>query len=106
MGVLLLLRSLQKSLSFLLWTLLLIFILVVVCALILSQTVSEYIESDTLAASERIAVHDRFGTLTRCIVTMFEMTLGNFGPPTWLLMNNIDEWYGPPMILYKMTMGF
>merc|ERR1712039_282503 len=39
-------------------------------------------------------------------VTMFEMTLGNWGPPTWLLINNVNEAFGIFMILYKLTAGF
>jgi len=40
------------------------------------------------------------------MITMFELTLGNWIPVCRFLMENIDHWYGCVIILYKMVVGF
>merc|ERR1712232_313003 len=40
------------------------------------------------------------------IVTMFEITLANWGPPCWLLTNEVNQWGSVFFIGYKCTIGF
>merc|ERR1719409_1397492 len=39
-------------------------------------------------------------------MTMFELTLGNWAPVSKLLVNNVNEWYGFFILLYKLAVGF
>merc|ERR1711988_1745515 len=39
-------------------------------------------------------------------MTMFEITLANWGPHCRLLMNNVDEWWALFFLVYKCSIGF
>jgi len=54
----------------------------------------------------RWAIFDYFGTFTRSMLSMFEITLGNWIPITRLLVDNVSEWYMGGFICYKVTVSF
>merc|ERR1712113_838690 len=43
---------------------------------------------------------------TRACLTLYEITLGNWGPPTWLLVEHVSEWFMPVLIAFKLSAGF
>merc|ERR1711987_41602 len=47
-----------------------------------------------------------FGTFTRCLLSMFEITLGNWPPVARLLSENVTEWFTLVNVLHKLTIGF
>merc|ERR1719343_824 len=55
---------------------------------------------------KRELVFRYFGTFTRSMFSMFELTLGNWIPITRLLTEHVGEWWAIPMLMYKMFMGF
>jgi len=76
-------------------------------AFVVNQIVLIYLRSESDNSDEvQIQVFLYFATLTRALVTTFEMTLGNWGPPAWLLINNVNEAWGAYVIFYKCTAGF
>merc|ERR1712100_547892 len=46
-----------------------------------------------------------FGTFTRGFLTVFELTLGNWVPVTRILHEEVSEWLGIVMILYRTFVG-
>merc|ERR1740127_355815 len=51
-------------------------------------------------------MYSYFGTCTRCVLSMFEITLGNWPPVARLLAEEVSEWFGVLCILHKLTIGF
>lgn len=102
----LLIRSVVSSLQWLLMTMIFILVLTCTCALIITQLLGSYFENDERSLQERIAVFAAFGTFTRSTMSMFELMLGNWGPPSWLLINYVNEGFMPFCILFKATAGF
>merc|ERR1719512_51017 len=54
----------------------------------------------------RVAVFRYWGSFVRSLVSMFEITLANWGPQCWLLMNHVDEAWGIFFILWRCCFGF
>merc|ERR1712137_165287 len=54
----------------------------------------------------RRAVFQNFGTFSRTMITMMELTMGNFMPVCELLIEHVDEMYGHLVLVYKMAIGF
>merc|ERR1712061_39441 len=49
---------------------------------------------------------DYFGTITRGMFTMFEITFGDWVPCGRVLKERIDEWFGLFILVYRMLVGF
>merc|ERR1719192_1106819 len=47
-----------------------------------------------------------YGSFARCMLTMFEITLGNWMVPCRALVENVSEWYMVFSLLHKMVIGF
>merc|ERR1719189_1666975 len=60
-------------------------------------------DGDELA---RQFVFEKWGTFLRAYVSMFEITLANWGPQCWLLMNQVNEAWGFFFIVWKCCFGF
>merc|ERR1712113_595884 len=54
----------------------------------------------------QMLVYSSWGTYSRALETMFEITLANWGPHCRLLMNNVDEYWLLFFVLYKCIVGF
>jgi len=102
----LMVKSIQSSASILVWSLVLLCLLMAVIAMFVGQVLQSFIRDDQIDDLVRIEVFQSWGNFTRSVVTMFEITLANWGPPCWLLLNNVDEWWGLFFVLYKCSFGF
>merc|ERR1719356_560904 len=68
--------------------------------------VEEYILDRTKEYHKRMEVFQFFGTFARTMLTMFELTLGNWMPPCRALVENVSEWYLLFNLAHKMVIGF
>jgi len=50
-------------------------------------------------------MYSYFGTCTRCMLSMFEITLGNFPPVARLLSEEVSEWFTLICLVHKLTIG-
>merc|ERR1712137_1395345 len=87
----LILKSIQSSVIVLLWSMMLIWLTIFVFSTIMVTRLAPFIQDAGVDITLRQNVFEKFGTFTRTFVTMFEVTLANWGPPCFLLMDNIDE---------------
>jgi len=51
-------------------------------------------------------MYEYFGTCTRCMLSMFEITLGDWQDITRLLSEEVSEWFTLVCVLHKLTIGF
>jgi len=89
-------------------------LILITCALILTIGLhATYFNVDiktiTLTSSELdeyMNMYKYFGTFTRCLLSMFEMTLANWPPVTRLLVESVSEYFMPICLIHKLTIGF
>lgn len=101
-----LIASIKGSLAVLFWSTLLLFAIMMVCAMVLSHFLQEYMLDDKNPEHVRHDIYRYFGSFSRGMVTMLELTLGNWVPVCRLLMENLMEWYGFAIVIYKIMVGF
>ncbi|CAE7225019.1 unnamed protein product [Symbiodinium sp. CCMP2592] len=63
---------------------------------------------DPKAANQeaQLRVYEYFGTFTRSLLSLFELTLANWPPVCRLLVEEVSEWWLLMCLLHKLTMGF
>jgi hypothetical protein len=103
----LMIASLRGSARMLGWTAVLLFSLLCMFAFIANQTlVAYYIEDDAVSMEKRRNAFLYFGNFSRSIMSMFELTIGNWLPISRFLVENVSEWFIIFALLYKVTFGF
>jgi len=102
----LIIKAISSSIVILFWSLLVIFSLLCVIAMIMCNSLSSFIRDGDIDIAVRTSVFEYWGTFTRATHTMFEVTLANWGPRSWQLTNEVSEWYALFFICYKCIMGF
>lgn len=101
-----LIKSIEASLSTLLWSSCLIIIMITLISLVVQYIILSYYDDESVPLSRRHEVYEYFGTFTRCAVSLFEATLGNFAPVMRKLTNNVQESWGLFFVAYKCVGGF
>merc|ERR1711871_543940 len=76
-------------------------------ALIICQCLESFYFNDPAVAIEyRQDLYIYFGTFSRSLFTMFELTFANWPPVSRLLMEQVHSSFMVITILYKLTFGF
>jgi len=91
------------------WSLCVLFVIQCIAGMIISQLVRGYIEvpsSDPDIKKIQQTVFNYYGTFTRSMLTMFEVTLANWSPPCRVLVDHVSEWYSTLFIIYRCLVGF
>jgi hypothetical protein len=102
----LLIRSIKASVSVLLWSFVLLFFLQVSVGMFVLQFVQPYFLDDAVDVESRRTVFYYFGTFSMTMMTMFELTFGNWVVVTRILMDNIGEGWGAFMVVYRCMYCF
>jgi len=84
----------------------LLFFVEMMVGLCLSNMLYIEIENPDRLLSERTDLFTYFGTFSRTMITMTELTMGNFVPVCRFLTEKVDEGYGHGILIYKVTVGF
>lgn len=99
--------AIQSSITVLFWSVVLLFMLQVLCAFLLNQILHwTYFLDTSYPLEERQEIFVYFGTFSRAMLSTFEMTLANWPPVCRLLMENVSEWFMVFCLLHKLTIGF
>jgi len=98
--------AIKGSLLFLLWAVLLICVVEVMLACLLQASVENYLLEGNRSQKAADEVYMHFGSLARSMLSMFELTLGNWIPPTRALVENVSEWYLLFFLMHKVIIGF
>lgn len=101
----LLLKSISASIDALIWSLLILFFVQAGSALFLCQMLSADMENND-DDSVRDGLFMYFGTFSRAMMTMFEITLANWVPTCRFLMENIHEAYFLFYLMYRCMFCF
>jgi len=71
-----------------------------------ASLLESFIKDETQNARAREEVYLNWGSFIRAYVSMFEITLANWGPHCWLLMNEVDVHWGFFFIIWRCCFGF
>jgi len=102
----LLLKSIQASVGALIWSFVCMVSLQIGCGLVLMQLLNPQLSDEDRSMDERIEIFNYFGTFLRMLVTMFEITIGNWVPSCRFFMDHVTEWFGMFYILYTCCLCF
>lgn len=103
--------AIRSSSGILGWTAALLFLIQMLFALVFNQLLYGFYFSDSVSTDEFVKdqqeiVYTYFGTFSRSLLTMFEITLANWPPVCRVLTENVSEWLMIFFLVHKVTMGF
>ena len=102
----LILKCIAASVTTLFWSLILLTLIQCIAAMVLSQLVQTWLVSDGPAMGAKFEVYLYYGTFTRSMLTMFEITMANWAKPCRVLVDNVSEWYTVYFLFYRCVVGF
>lgn len=95
------------------WAVALLTLMLLICDLFLVQilhaTYFDRVDANSLdevSLQKHQQIYEYFGTSTRCMLSMFELTLGNWPPIVRLLSEEVSQWFTLICLLHKLTIGF
>merc|ERR1719375_2099379 len=98
--------SIRGSFSVLTWTMVIITLLQSTLAFFLQYGCSTFITDAANDIGRRQEVFRYYGTFSRTLLTMFEITFGNFMPPCRALVENVGEGWMVWAVCHKLVVGF
>jgi len=98
--------AIKGSLHILIWAVLVLLVVEMSVACLLQASVENFLRDGTASPERKMEVYMYFGSFARSMLTMFELTLGNWMPPTRALVENVSEWYLVFFLLHKFIIGF
>jgi len=102
----LMMTTLRGSLPIVFWAFVLIFSITTMVALFLNQVlVTYFLEVEGNDPVDKRNVFKYFGTFSRSVLTLFELTLGNWVPVARTLVEGVSEWFMIFSLVHKLTMG-
>lgn len=99
--------AIRNSIWVLVWSFAVLLGTQILAALFLTDILHDfYLTKDTIPEDNRVKVYEYFGTFTRSMLSLFELTLANWPPVCRLLVENVSEWFSVLGVLHKLTVGF
>lgn len=106
----LLVSSMQASIPILIWATLMLTLIMMVCSVILNNLLLQAMQAEPNMSDEQVQVKQQlfvyFGTFSRSMLSMFEITLGNWIPICRRIVNDVHEGYSVIFIAYKCVVSF
>jgi len=102
----LMVTAIKGSLVFLVWAVLVLCVAEVIFACLLQASVENFLREGNRSQKAADEVYMHFGSFARSMLTMFELTLGNWIPPTRALVEHVSEWYLLFFLMHKFVIGF
>jgi len=98
--------AMRCSFSVLVWSIVVLALVLMLLALFLQSVLEVYIVDKQKPEAARLEVFMFYGSFARAMLTMFEITLGNWMPPCRALVENVSEWWMLFVLAHKVVIGF
>lgn len=105
-SLVLLMTSIRASIGALFWSTTFLMVLQLLIALLINQLLTDYITDEREPKASRDEVYRMYGTTSRAMLTMFEISLANWIPSQRILFENVGEWYVVYALGHKCVIGF
>jgi hypothetical protein len=100
-------KSISASMSTLFWSLIVLSIIQCISGMIISQLLQNYFDDwEEHPQKDVHIVFAYYGTFTRSMLTMFEVTMANWATPLRVLTDFVGEEYGFVILFYRCVCGF
>lgn len=97
-------KAIKSSFSVLVWATIILATLLLICSLCMSSFIADYLENVDKPGDKK-KVYEYFGTFTRSLVTIFEISFASHVPVCRVLMENVHEAYAIFFMVYKLAVG-
>jgi len=97
--------ALSSSIYVLGWSLVLVLLVLMTMAIFMNAMLESYM-LDLANGDKGVETYKYFGSFSNSVITMFEVTFGNWVPVCRHLYGHIDEWYGVFTLVYRFGIGF
>lgn len=101
-----LVRTIGSSFGALIWSMVLLFVLQLMCGIFLSQMLQEYIVNEQNALETRMFVFRYFGSATKAMFSMFELTIGGWVKIARPLVEEVNPWLSIFFVGYVAGVSF
>jgi len=98
--------SIKGSIAALFWSVTLLVLILMMVSLFLVTMMEGYISSEAEDIERRMEVYLYYGTFSRSMLSMFEMTLANWSPPSRALTENVSEFWIFFILSFQLLVGF
>eukprot|EP00931_Biecheleriopsis_adriatica_P055516 TRINITY_DN32851_c0_g1_i1.p1 TRINITY_DN32851_c0_g1~~TRINITY_DN32851_c0_g1_i1.p1 ORF type:complete len:630 (-),score=139.18 TRINITY_DN32851_c0_g1_i1:12-1859(-) len=100
--------TITGSISALFWSAVLLLLMMMLIAAVMNEWLVVYMNSEDEDADpvKQEEVYKYFGTFSRAMLSMFELTVGNWAPITRMLVDNVSEWFTIFAIVQNVFIGF
>eukprot|EP00929_Paragymnodinium_shiwhaense_P102043 TRINITY_DN65249_c0_g1_i1.p1 TRINITY_DN65249_c0_g1~~TRINITY_DN65249_c0_g1_i1.p1 ORF type:complete len:673 (-),score=140.40 TRINITY_DN65249_c0_g1_i1:152-2170(-) len=102
----LLVESIRACASVLIWSICLLFMCMVSCALVFTFSLEPEIRDPSRSPESQAQLFLYFGSFSRALLSMYEITMGNYAPIARELHENVTEWFMPIILLYRCLVSF
>lgn len=102
----LIMKSVRTTFSTLCWAMLLLFMVKAVFGMLVSQLVYTFLTDPDADEEAKTAIYRYYGTFTRTMFTMFEVTHVNYSRAARVLTDNMDEGWAWFFVVYRVVVGF
>merc|ERR1712232_320894 len=102
----LLIGSVRACSSVLLWSTVVLGLIMTCCTLAFIYTLDPLIRDPNTDPVLAVKLFDYFGSYSRGMFSMFEVTLGNYVPIARTLHESVSEWFVLIFIVYRMLVNF
>jgi len=92
-----LVNTMQNAAGALFWSLCLLTVIMVIATIFVVQLLTDYITDDSLSHEMRVFIYTHFGSFSRGMLTMFEITvpgLGGWGAVVHIIIDEVQPLYG------------
>eukprot|EP00929_Paragymnodinium_shiwhaense_P094806 TRINITY_DN55611_c0_g1_i1.p1 TRINITY_DN55611_c0_g1~~TRINITY_DN55611_c0_g1_i1.p1 ORF type:complete len:640 (-),score=119.40 TRINITY_DN55611_c0_g1_i1:85-2004(-) len=102
----LLIESVRACASVFLWSVLLLFMCMIPCTLFLNYVIQPMIVDPSIPAIHTRNLYLYFGTFSRGLLSMYEITMGNYVPISRTMHETVSEWFLPLVLSYRCVVSF
>mmetsp|Transcript_36046 Transcript_36046/g.92858 ORF Transcript_36046/g.92858 Transcript_36046/m.92858 type:complete len:534 (-) Transcript_36046:191-1792(-) len=102
----LIVKSVNACWSTLFWSMLILIGVQWVCGMLLFSAVLPWLQDESNPVGKRVAVYNYYGTFTKTMITMFEITHVNYSRASRVLQDNISENFAWFFAVYRMVVSF
>eukprot|EP00929_Paragymnodinium_shiwhaense_P090423 TRINITY_DN5060_c0_g1_i1.p1 TRINITY_DN5060_c0_g1~~TRINITY_DN5060_c0_g1_i1.p1 ORF type:complete len:643 (-),score=109.81 TRINITY_DN5060_c0_g1_i1:182-2110(-) len=102
----LLVRSIKACVSTMVWTGILVFSIIMVFAMFFCLLLLDTLRDESLEADVRVQLFELFGTFDRGILSIHEVTFGNWVPISNFMASNLYRYYAFFFMTYRCVISF
>merc|ERR1719191_1865003 len=101
-----LVRTIGSSFGALVWSMVLLFVIQLMCAIFMSQMLQEYIENEENPIDVRLFCFRYYGSATKAMFSMFEVTIGGWVKIARPLVERVNPWLSIFFVGYVAGVSF